>query len=184
MEILTIDEKRKALRIARTSIAEELGIHYIEEKIEPSGNLTKKYGAFVTLEKQNKLRGCIGLIYPIKPLYEAIKEMAKESAFKDPRFPPLQKKEFDEIEIEISVLTPLQKIDKISDIKVGRDGLLIRKGRYSGLLLPQVATRYGWDEEEFLSQTCVKAGLPYDIWRYEDVEIYIFQADVFKESEV
>jgi len=184
MNILTLEEKRKAIKIARISIAKKLGIHYMFDEMKPMGNLMKKYGVFVTLEKNGSLRGCIGFVYPVKPLYKAIEDMAKESAYNDPRFSPLQKEEFEEIEIEISVMSPLKKITSISDIKVGQDGLLVKKDAYSGLLLPQVAEKYGWNNEEFLSQTCIKAGLPYDIWQYADIDIYTFQAEVFGERSI
>ncbi|RTZ91734.1 MAG: AMMECR1 domain-containing protein, partial [Deltaproteobacteria bacterium] len=136
-------------------------------------------GAFVTLTKNGNLRGCIGLIQPVKPLAESVQEMAIAAAFQDPRFPPLTKGEWPEIDIEISALTPFRKIEDLSEIQVGTHGIYIQKGPYSGLLLPQVATEYGWDREEFLQQTCIKAGLHPMAYKDPDAKIYIFSADIF-----
>ena len=105
--------------------------------------------------------------------------MARAAALEDWRFPPVTQEELNDVEIEISILTPLQRVDKKEDIVIGRDGLFIRKGTYSGLLLPQVAAEYGWDVDEFLAQTCIKAGLPSDSLKAKDVEIYRFSAEVF-----
>jgi len=105
--------------------------------------------------------------------------MAIQAAFHDPRFNALTKEEYDDIEIEISVLSPLKKIDSIDEIQVGTHGIYIEKGFYSGLLLPQVATEYGWDRKTFLEHTCYKAGLPKDAYKEKDTNIYIFSADIF-----
>jgi uncharacterized protein (TIGR00296 family) len=151
----------------------------------------KKCGVFVTLNTHDKgkygLRGCIGLPYPIKPLVEAVKEAAESAAFKDPRFLPVCANEIENITIEVSVLTPPKIIhaddpnDYQSQVLVGRDGLIIGKGWKRGLLLPQVPIDWGWDSAEFLSQCCVKAGLPKDEWRKGGIEVYSFQAFLFKE---
>jgi AmmeMemoRadiSam system protein A len=125
------------------------------------------------------LRGCIGHIRADHPLHATIKDMAIAAAFEDPRFSPLSRKEFDKIDIEISVLTPFKRITDINAIEVGKHGIYIVKGFYSGLLLPQVATEYGWDRVAFLEHTCNKAGLPKDAWKEKDTEIYLFSADVF-----
>lgn len=139
----------------------------------------EKRGAFVTLHKHGQLRGCIGYIVGIAPLLETIQRMAIASAFEDPRFPPLEKEEFKYLNIEISVLTPLKKVKDISEIKIGRDGLLIKKGFYQGLLLPQVAEEEGWDVETFLKHTCLKAGLYPDAWREKSTTIEKFSAQIF-----
>ena len=141
--------------------------------------MKQQRGAFVTLHKNGELRGCIGYIVPYDSLDSTVKKMAVAAAFEDPRFPPLRKEEFEEIDIEISALTPLKKINNINEIEVGKHGILIRKGPYSGVLLPQVATEYNWDRITFLSQTCMKAGLHSNCWQDEDTEIYIFSAEVF-----
>jgi AmmeMemoRadiSam system protein A len=142
--------------------------------------LKENRGAFVTIKKHGDLRGCIGYIQAIKPLYQTVQEMAEAAALKDPRFEPVKKEELKDLEIEISVLTPLKRITDVSQIQVGTHGILLRRGYYSGLLLPQVATENNWDRKTFLEQTCFKAGM-YDkeCWKDKDTEIYIFSADVF-----
>ena len=140
-------------------------------------------GAFVTLNKDHQLRGCIGNIRGTEALYQTVSRMAIAAATEDPRFPPVRPEELDQITIEISVLTPLKKISSPEEIQIGRDGLYIEKGFYHGLLLPQVATEYGWNREEFLQHTCLKAGLPPDAWR-EGATTYSFSAQVFNEQEL
>ncbi|RLB68670.1 MAG: hypothetical protein DRH03_09650 [Deltaproteobacteria bacterium] len=149
-----------------------------DEKPE-SAVLKEKRGAFVTLKKNGELRGCIGYIEAYKPLYQTIREMALAAAFNDPRFPQLELKEWPEIEVELSVLTPLREIDDPDIIEVGKHGLLIRHGASSGLLLPQVPVEYGWSREEFLAHTCNKAGLAPECWRRSGSKIYIFSAEIF-----
>jgi AmmeMemoRadiSam system protein B/AmmeMemoRadiSam system protein A len=141
--------------------------------------LKENRGAFVTLKRRGQLRGCIGNIEGRGPLYKTIEEMAEAAAFRDPRFSAVTERELPELEFEISVLTPLRKIREVSEIEVGKHGLYITKGRYAGLLLPQVATEYGWDRQTFLEHTCNKAGLPSDAWKDKNAEIYIFSADIF-----
>lgn len=146
---------------------------------EISPRLTEHRGAFVSLHKRGELRGCIGTIEGRKPLYETVREMAVQAAFHDPRFKQLKPEEIDEIELEISVLTPLKRIYDPNEIEIGKHGLLIRKGLSSGLLLPQVAIDYGWDRITFLEWTCRKANLPPDAWKSAETEIYVFSADIF-----
>ncbi len=173
------DEKAKLKDIARLSIEAAVKA---KKPSEPEG-ITKKlkepYGIFVTINKHGNLRGCIGRIIGDQPLYLSCQQMARAAAIEDPRFPPVTVDELKDLEIEISILTPLQKLEKKEDIVIGRDGLLIRKGMYSGLLLPQVASEYGWDTDEFLAQTCHKAGLSSDALKSKDTEIYRFSAEVF-----
>jgi hypothetical protein len=174
-------QKKRLLEIARQAIVKYLDAGekpYIEEN---DSALTENKGAFVTIKKAGQLRGCIGHILADRPLYKVVQDMAIEAAVGDPRFPPLEKEELDEITLEISALSQLKKIDDINEIQVGTHGILIRKGYRSGLLLPQVATEYGWDKMQFLQHTCLKAGLPQDAWR--DAEIYIFSAQVFAEED-
>jgi len=147
-----------------------------------SGALEKKMGAFVTLKKQGRLRGCIGLIEGTKPLYETVEKMAQAAAFEDPRFRPVQKDELGGVDIEISALTPLRQIENVREIEVGRHGIYIVKGFHSGLLLPQVATEYNWDRDTFLREICAKANLPQDAWKDKDTKIFIFSASVFGED--
>jgi len=147
-----------------------------------SPKLLEKRGAFVTITKYGRLRGCIGSILPMKSLYQTVQEVAESAALHDPRFPPVRPDELEYLKVEISVLTVPQKIQSIDEIEVGKHGLIIRKGYSQGLLLPQVATDYGWDREEFLRATCRKAGLPTDAWKQPDTEIFVFSAEVFGEE--
>ncbi len=144
-----------------------------------SKKLLEPRGAFVCIHKGGDLRGCIGMIEPRGPLSETIKSMAVEAAFKDPRFCAIAPDELDKIEIEISVLTPLQRISEPSAVEIGTHGLYIRSGFHAGLLLPQVAVENGWDRMQFLDWTCAKAGLPKGAWKDPDSEVYVFSADVF-----
>lgn len=180
---LTDDEKKFMLRLARSTILDFLNERPLQKQDYFSETLKTKCGAFVTLHIRGQLRGCIGYVTAIKPLQEAIADLAISAAFNDPRFPPLRKTEFDQIDIEISVLTPLQNVSNIDEIQVGRDGLVIKQGAYQGLLLPQVATEYGWDTLTFLHETCHKAGLPADAWQDEHTEIFRFQALIFSEND-
>src|SRR5262249_5388305 len=117
----------------------------------------------------------------VEPLCRAVVSSAISAAFRDPRFYPVRKDELPHLELEISVMGPIELVADFAEILVGRDGLIISRGRFAGLLLPQVATEYGWDRETFLSQTCVKAGLPSDSWRLRDTRIEKFAAEVFSE---
>lgn len=143
-----------------------------------SETLEKHFGAFVTLRRHGRLRGCIGHIVGDKPLRETVAEMAQAAAFNDPRFPPLTQDEFAGLDVEISILSPLRQCQAM-DVLPGRHGLLVHQGERSGLLLPQVAREYGWDRETFLAQTCLKAGLPAAAWQDEATEIFCFEAEVF-----
>ncbi len=176
---LTEEEKETLHKIARAAIESHcLGTSFPDIPIS-SSTLKEKRGAFVTLHKHGKLRGCIGYIRAVKPLYQTIREMALAAAFQDSRFTPVTKSELNDIDIEISVLTPLRKISSLDEIEVGKHGIYIVKDYYSGLLLPQVATEQGWDRKTFLEHTCIKAGLPGDAWKDSNAEIYIFSADIF-----
>jgi AmmeMemoRadiSam system protein B/AmmeMemoRadiSam system protein A len=176
---LTDGEKEILHTIARSAIeSKSLGHTYPEINIT-SQTLTEKRGAFVTLHKKGNLRGCIGYIRPQKPLHQTIREMALAAAFQDSRFKPVTKNELTDLEIEISVLTPLKKISSVDEIEVGKHGIYIMKDVHSGILLPQVATENSWDRETFLEHTCTKAGLPDTAWKDKNTEIYIFSADIF-----
>jgi AmmeMemoRadiSam system protein A len=165
-------------RLARSSI-EKVLFGKDEEKIEIPHTLRQKAGAFVCLKTKGELKGCIGYIKAYMPLDETIREMALQAAFHDPRFPPLDPIEWEDTEIEISVLTPMKKIEDVREIRVGVHGLYVEKGGASGLLLPQVAVEQAWDTLSFLEHTCMKAGLSRDAWRSRDTNIYVFSADVF-----
>ena len=140
-------------------------------------------GAFVTLHKAGKLRGCIGNIIGRGPLYATVCDMAIQSATSDPRFNPVTKNELDEIDIEISVLSPLERIYEPDKIIMGKHGVLVKRGFSSGVYLPQVATETGWTRDEFMDSLCAqKAGLPRDSWKKGECDIYIFSAEVFGEK--
>jgi hypothetical protein len=146
----------------------------------PTDNLRVKRGAFVTLKKKTgELRGCIGYIRPYKPLIDAVWDMAESAALRDSRFIPVEPSEVDDLEVEITVLSLLQRVTDPNQVLVGRHGLLITRGHRSGVLLPQVPIEADWDRETFLSQTCIKAGLPPDAWRDPDTTLEIFTAEVF-----
>ena len=135
-------------------------------------------GAVVTLRIGGALRGCIGYPEPLLPLIDAVERCAVSAAFSDPRFPPLTHDELAGVALEISVLGPIEPVGDISEIEIGRHGLIVELGRRRGLLLPQVAIEWKWDGVEFASQTCVKAGLPRDAWR-NGAELLKFEAEVF-----
>ncbi|PKL48410.1 MAG: hypothetical protein CVV42_09815 [Candidatus Riflebacteria bacterium HGW-Riflebacteria-2] len=139
-------------------------------------------GIFVTLKKHGELRGCIGLVRGVEPLSQAISEMAVAAATHDPRFPPVKLDELSAINIEISVLTPMVKVADISDIKIGRDGLMLQYRGHSGLLLPQVPVEWNWDVEEFLENLCHKAGLPPGSHLQPGATLLKFSADIFSED--
>ena len=189
--MLTDDEGIFLVKLARKAVSEYMNKRAIispPEDAPPS--LYEKKGVFVTIKTypSMELRGCIGFPEPIYPLVEATIKAALSSAFEDPRFPPLSRAELGKVVFEVSVLTPPQLI-KVSSpteypnhIKVGRDGLIVEKGFFKGLLLPQVAVEYNWNEEEFLSQCCIKAMLPPDAWLDPNTRIYKFQAEIFEEE--
>jgi len=183
--LLTIEEGKKAVKLARKAIETYLAENKVI-KDRYSGVFEQKRGVFTTLTKHGELRGCIGFPYPIKRLDEAIIESAIAAATDDPRFPPVKLDEMNEIIVEVTILTPPEKlevkrVELPKHIEIGRHGLMVKKGLFSGLLLPQVAVEYEFDAEEFLSQTCMKAGLPPDCWLVEDTEVYRFEGQIFKE---
>jgi len=176
---LSAEDKAFLHDIAGRAIENLLRGRSLSEIEPPSPLLKEPRGAFVTLRKQGRLRGCIGHILPRYPLAETIVRMARAAAFEDPRFPPLKEDELGELDVEISVLSPLRTVSDVKEIQVGRHGLYIRKGGYAGLLLPQVATEHGWDRKTFLEHTCLKAGLPKEAWKDGETKIQVFSADIF-----
>ena len=163
----TVDQQKKLLALARVTIHDALQGVKPAAPADPGeftdGIFREQRGAFVTLHIRGKLRGCISYIVGTREIPETITDMAIASAFRDPRFPPLSRREFEDIDIEISVLTPMTEMKNVEEIEVGRDGLIISSGN-QGLLLPQVATEYAWNRDQFLEHTCYKAGLPGDAW--------------------
>jgi len=176
---LSLDEKALLHRIVKETIEARCRGAELPRFEAGAPHLREARGAFVTLQKKGELRGCIGHIIPNGPLADTVAEMSVAAAFQDPRFPPVQSSELKDIKIEISVLTPLEKIEKVEEIQVGVHGIYMRRGSHAGLLLPQVATEHGWDRTTFLEQTCVKANLPRSAWKDSRTEIYVFSADVF-----
>lgn len=179
---LTLAHKKELMTIARRSIEAVVRGKTMPSFPQDYPVLKKNCGAFVTINKKGMLRGCIGYVLPTMPLCEAVSQAAVSAATKDGRFPPVSPGELQELELEISVLTPPRPIRDTTEILVGRDGLIIREGMRSGLLLPQVASSRNWDRATFLQETCRKAGLPRDAWK-TNAQIYAFSATVFGERE-
>jgi len=182
-KMLTKEEEKFLLKIARTSMENAVnGKDIPVVNIDKESILNKNRGAFVTLTKHESLRGCIGYIRAVKPLWKTVSEMSVSAALQDNRFMPVSPVELKDIKIEISVLSELEKIENVRKIEIGKHGIFMQKGFRSGLLLPQVATEYGWNREQFLGHTCLKAGLPEDAWKQGNIDIYIFSAYIFHEE--
>jgi AmmeMemoRadiSam system protein B/AmmeMemoRadiSam system protein A len=178
---LSSDEKKELLRLARQSVESYINEGRVPDYKTENPDFLGEKGAFVTLKTHGGLRGCIGFIEPLFPLYEAVIRTAVYAATEDTRFSPVTKEELKDLEYEISVLTPLQKIDNLRAVQVGKHGLVISMGKNRGLLLPQVPVENNWDRETFLNEACVKAGLPPDAWK-KGAEIFVFEAIVFHEN--
>ena len=186
LNLLNTDEGEMAIRLARGAIE-----YSIAKKPKPTLALTPvfgdKRGIFVTLTRAGELRGCIGFPYPVMPLGDAIEDAAVAAATGDPRFPPVRKEELSSIRLEVTILTVPSTIvgepgKRPEKIVVGRHGLIVRGRGTSGLLLPQVASEYGWDSSTFLDHTCIKAGLPEQCWTYANVEVLTFEGQIFTEQ--
>ena len=176
---LTETDQQTLLRLAREALVGYLNSAQLPKVEVPGEALRQHCGAFVTLRKGKNLRGCIGVTEANKPLYITVRECAVWAALHDPRFPPVTKGEIGGLNLEISVLSPLFDIPP-EKVEVGRHGLLISLGALRGLLLPQVAVEWKWNRQQFLEETCAKAGLPSDAWRHE-ARIQAFTAQVFGE---
>lgn len=179
-----LDQRARSelLHFARESIKQHLLRKTPPHLTQRHDRLLSPSGAFVTLRKSGQLRGCIGSIATKNPLPQTIRECAVAAAVDDPRFPPLEPDELDELSIEISLLSPPQSVDDIEDICIGRHGVLVSQGPRRGLLLPQVATENHWDRKTFLEHACLKAGLPSDAWKHS-AHLKMFSAEVFAEGE-
>jgi uncharacterized protein (TIGR00296 family) len=190
---LNEEEGKFLVKLARRAVKEYLETRKVTETTRRiPEKLLRPCGVFVTINSiengEKELRGCIGYPYPTDPLVEAVIQSAVSAATQDPRFNPLTKDELDKVVFEVSVLTPPQVLevkrpqDYPSKIRIGEDGLIIEKGMFKGLLLPQVPVEWNWDQEEFLCQCCIKAGLPPDNWLLPSTRIQKFQAIIFEEE--
>ncbi len=179
--LLNDEQQKKLLNIAKEVVGSYIKTGSVPEFEITDERLNWKEGAFVTLKKDGKLRGCIGQIVPgDKPLWKVVQDMAIAAASEDNRFTPLNSDELNSLEYEISVLSAPQKINNWRDIELGKHGVIIKKGINGGVFLPQVADETGWSKEEFLSQLCYqKAGLPPDSYKDDGIEIKVFTAQVF-----
>jgi len=178
---LTEGQREELLALARAAIEEHLETGGVPERETDDPALNRRSGAFVTLEQNEELRGCIGHTRADQPLYQSVQQMAVAAATEDPRFPPLTQSELDDVTVEISVLSPFRRLTDVTDIQVGTHGLMIFKDGRQGLLLPQVPVEQGWDREAFLENLCLKAGLPEGCWE-EGASVYAFTAVVFGEE--
>jgi AmmeMemoRadiSam system protein A len=182
---LNKDEQAELLRIARTTVESYVRDGKTPDFTPLTEHLKEERGVFVTLREHGDLRGCIGYIQGIKPVYEAVRDNAIAAATEDPRFMPVQARELKDIDIEVTVLTPLELChDPLKEVVAGKYGVVIRRGGRSGVFLPQVATETGWDTKTFLSECCTeKAGLPADAWQDKGTDVYRFCGQVFAEKE-
>lgn len=180
---LTRSQKIRLLRIAREAIFQYINRGKVPTIEEEDPRLLEEQGVFVSLHIGDRLRGCIGNFVGEGPLFKTVVDISVGAAAHDPRFAPMRMDEVPRTEIELSILGPLQLVGA-EEVVVGDHGLLITVGRNRGTLLPQVATQYDWSREEFLSQTCQKAGLDRDAWRSSDARIEVFTAEVFAESDM
>lgn len=179
MEGLSEQQQQILLETARKTVEAVARGEPLPPPPPREGVLAESRGIFVTLHRKEQLRGCIGYILGVEPLNTAVIRMAKAACSEDPRFPRVNPEELEDIQIEISVLTPLEKVENIEEIEVGKDGLLMKKGFYQGLLLPQVASENNWNREQFLNHTAMKAGMSPSDWNDPLTEIYKFQAQIF-----
>ncbi|MBI2338839.1 MAG: AmmeMemoRadiSam system protein A [Deltaproteobacteria bacterium] len=180
--MLSEKEKDEFLQVARKTLEGYLSEGEMPDLRPAGGALTEPGGAFVTLHhRDGRLRGCIGRFEAPDPLYKTVQLMAVAAATEDPRFPPVQSAELSNLHIEISALSPRRPIEDVGEIIVGKHGLSVEKEFNRGCLLPQVATEENWTREEFLSHTCLKAGLPPDSWKKGGMKIEVFEAEVFGE---
>lgn len=175
---LSRSEQKKLLDLAREAIIGYVREGKVPDREESEPNLQGHQGCFVSIKMNAQLRGCIGSFTSDKPLYKLVQEMAISAATRDPRFYPMKPADLSDFTLEVSVLSPLEKISSPEAITVGIHGIYIEKNSSRGVLLPQVAVEFGWDRDTFLSQTCLKAGLRPDDWK-EGSSIYVFSAQIF-----
>ncbi len=185
MQELEPIERKELLRIARSTLREYLAMGMIPPGAPHRQSLKQLAGSFVTLKTkpEGHLRGCIGTFSADTPLHKCVQQMAVSAASRDPRFSAVQEDELEQLAIEISVLSPRQRVDDPETIEVGKHGVCITHGMHHGVLLPQVPVEHGWNRETFLEHLCLKAGLPTDAWRHRDTVLEVFTADVFGEQD-
>ena len=182
LPLLDEAQRIELLRTARASLQGMIDGHPVDAPTPVDGSpLSRQNGVFVTLKREERLRGCIGRIVGAGPLPLSVAELARSAAREDPRFPPLRAEELADLHIEVTVLSPLEAIEDPRQIDVGRHGLVIEQGFQRGLLLPQVAVEQGWDAVTFLEHTCLKAGLPANAWQH-GATISRFEAIFFEEE--
>lgn len=183
-DFLSHTEKEYLLKLARYAIEKYAGIDSQKPQPPDSVTLTGRMGAFVTLHKRGRLRGCIGFIEGEKPLYKTVMEAAVLAASEDLRFPPVKAPELNDLELEISVLSVPEPCNTYEEIELGKHGLIMRQKYYRGLLLPQVPVEHQMNKEEYLTAICEKSGAPGDLWKREKINLLKFTALVFSEKEV
>lgn len=180
---LPSEERRRLLETARRALIAAVQTGFVSDGLDSADGSRLIAGAFVTLHRRGRLRGCIGQIGKLQPVVPLVAYCARAAALEDPRFQPVQPREIPEVDIEISILSALEEITP-DRIEVGTHGLFVTRGRIRGLLLPQVAAQYGWSAQRFLEETCVKAGLDRDAWNDGGTRVEAFTAEVFAESEL
>jgi uncharacterized protein len=178
---LSTEDKKFLLELAREAILATIRTGKAPSREVTAPALQSRLGCFVTIKRGGALRGCIGNFSSEKPLYQLVQEMAVSAATHDPRFYPMKEEDLADFALEISVLSPLEKIDSPEEVKVGVHGIYLEKNFARGVLLPQVAREQRWDRETFLSQTALKAGLNRDDWK-EGADIYVFTAEIFRDN--
>ena len=179
---LTSDERRFLLDLARRAVAGQVGAGPTVSEVPDHAPFQRPAAAFVTLRKHGELRGCIGTLRYDRPLWQVVRDMAVRAASADPRFSPVRREELNALTVEVSVLSEPAPLEHVDDLRVGEHGVIVGRGRSSGLLLPQVAPEHGWDALQLLGHTCRKAGLPMDAWRDAETELQVFSAEVFSED--
>ena len=180
---LSAEIQQQLLLLARDSIESVFSHKPLPQPNNLPAVLNEKRGVFVTLKENGQLRGCIGCIEGIAPLWQTVSEMAQAAAFSDPRFEPLTSDELGKIQIEVSVLTPSQPVHDIGEIQEKKHGVIVQQGSHKGVFLPQVWGETGWDKAEFLSNLCFhKAGISKDAWKTGEVQLFVFEAQVSREK--
>lgn len=179
--MLDSEDKKLLLQLAREAITSSIETGKTKIQLTTQPQLMAPHGCFVTIKQKGSLRGCIGNFSTEKPLYHLVQEMAVSAATRDPRFYPMKQEDLADFDLEISVLSPLRKVESPEEVVVGEHGLYLEKNFSRGVLLPQVAVEHNWDRETFLNQTALKAGLKKEDWK-EGADIYVFSAEVFGEK--